>query len=226
MAIIVSPVWSSARGSIAGTTYLTTPSGAIIARQRVKPSNPSSPYQTLIRSSNAASLAAWQALTSTQRADWDLYAQSTPYHNGREAFFAASNLVNYGNSRFAVGAVVPSTAPALPGLLNISGFSVGAPLTVGTGISVNFTNYEAEDLFGLCVISAGFNQTRNFWKGPWNQVTAVCEEITSSTSSVIDFMDLTEGLRYFVRFRAFMGDPDPRVSSEWISSGIAEETVA
>jgi len=224
MAIIVSPVWSSARGSIAGTTYLTTPSGAIIARQRVKPTNPSSPLQTQIRSANAAALSAWNALNDAQRAAWDVYAVTTPYHTGRQAFFAAAILTSYLDGRFGGPFTMPSTAPTKPGLVNLSNMFIGAPVAAGTGISVAVTNNEAEDVELLIEISGGFNPTRHFWKGPWDQSKTVQVTADAGAASITDIISLTKDLRYFVRVAGCSEHPEPRMATPWISSGIAATT--
>jgi len=226
MAKIVSPVWSSIRGSIAGTTYLTTSSGAIIARQRVKPVNPGSLYQGYARSALASANAYWEAAEEAERQGWDQYAAMVGYTSGRRAFFAGSSLAGYLNTRFS--AVIPQDPqpPVVGNIINISDIVVVQPTgPAEDGLTLNFTNWESEALKVLVQVSPAFNPTRNYWKGPWDASKAVVVDAASLSAGTHDF-ELIVGQKYFFKVRAVTADGPLRVSSVWYTSGIAQEASA
>jgi len=73
----LSSIWSSASGSIGGTTYYSG-AGGIIARQRSTPTNPNSAAQQRARSDFGQAAAGWAGLSASQKTLWNDYAALTP----------------------------------------------------------------------------------------------------------------------------------------------------
>jgi hypothetical protein len=219
MAIIVSPVWSSIRGSICGITYLTTPAGAIIARQRVKPVNPNSPAQIAVRSGLTGALVAWESATPAQRSDWDAWVLTQSiYRSGREAFIASYTLGAYVNSITPGSVVLGQAAPTNPGILLISDVlpATYTPLA-DTGVSFSVQNNETESVAYLCQLSSGFPETRNYWTGPWNTVkNQIIISGAGPINTIIDFNGLPVDLRFFMKVRAISVAAPIRVSTAFI----------
>ena len=224
MAKIVSPVWSSIRGSICGTTYLTTPAGAIIGRQRVKPVNRRSTYQSQVRSGMSAASAQWRAILQAVRDDWSNYALTAGYRSGREAFFAAWGMAEYLNTRFEAGITLTAVAPLVPSKLSLYNVAVGPPAAPGTGLNVSFDSGDSEDALAFICVSPPFAPSRNSWQGPWDQSKSSILAAASPGPWNKD-IDLTVDMKYFVRVILIEDDTCLRISTPFIVSGVAETTV-
>ena len=223
MAKFESTMFNAIRGSLAGTTFFTTPSGAIIGRAKTIPVNPNTPRQNLIRTSFADAVGAWKVLTQDQRDAWDAYAQLTysPV-KGRQTFIGNYGLALY-CQLISVGVVTPGTlAPLLPGVLPMGSIVVGAPAgPVATGISVNIENPNADDIAALIEISLPFDQSRERFKGPFDSKSSQVVTLTALANTTTDFLELVVGARYFVRVRGIT-DVEPMViSTEFFTNGIA-----
>lgn len=222
MAKIQSSVWSSIRGSIGGTTYLTLPNGAIIARMRNKPVNPSTTYQAQARSALAACASAWTQASGTIRSAWKAFADFVGYPSGRAAFVAGYSLINLINTRFGEG-VSPNVGPPVVigkfelGNVNVSPHAVG----VGTGIDLDFTSLETETGYALIEVSPACNPARNYFNGPWDQALCQVEEIAAPGSFNVPILGLVAGARYHVRVRAVSSETGFRASAEYRGSAIA-----
>lgn len=168
MAKIVSPVWSSARGSIGNVTYLTTPAGAIIARPRSDVPDRGTDLQISARLSLQAAADAWLALTSAARSGWDAYALTAGFRTGRQAFIAGYGLSWYLVDSFSAVMDLDDSPPEIPGRLAISGFrpNYHRP-TPGVGIRMSFENNSVEAVTVFLQASDSLPVTRNFWAGPW-----------------------------------------------------------
>lgn len=222
MAKIVSPVWSSARGSIAGTTYLTLPSGAIVARQRNIPVNPRSTYQSQVRSAMAAAASAWTNAAAAKRAAWKSYALQVGYPSGRAAFIAGYTLMALIDNRFAEAVALNEGPPGVIGKFDIGNVNV-SPHAVGpgTGIDLDFTSLDTETGYALIEVSPACSPARNFWVGPWDQSLGQIEEIAAPGSFNVPILSLIEGAKYFVRVRGVSSETGFRASAVYIGSAIA-----
>lgn len=65
------------RGSLAGSTFARNKGGSYV-RQKVSPTQPQSPLQTMQRQILAAVAALWAATTAAVRAEWYAYAEANP----------------------------------------------------------------------------------------------------------------------------------------------------
>lgn len=232
MAVVISPVWSKIRGTIAGTTYLSGPGNPIIARQYVHPVNPNTQYQQMVRNGMVQSVAQWENLEDSERYGWENYAESMGQSGmGRRFFIAQWGLGYYINQRSAVDLLVQKdTAPALAGLFN---FSVETPVplgTPGTGFQVPIYNYEvSDDGVVMAVLAGPFTAARYKFKGPFPGEGTITQAISFGTGGILSFEDLIEDGVYFVKVRGMTGktgDGLPgRLATQAIVRAIATETV-
>lgn len=230
---MLSPLASVLRGSVAGLTFLSNQFHQIVVRQRTSPVNPSSLYQTLVRSSFSIAAAAWTTVSIEDQAKWDDYAATVPfsgplgtyYVTGRHLFMAQYAFLTTLNA-YNFGPYVVSTAPpTLSGRPVISDFTVSAPSAPGTGFEIAVDNPGPEDIVYMASISQPLPNTRHFWKGPFDSATVKSDTIVSAGSDDLVFSDLTDGLVYFCRIRGCEVGSPGRVTIEHIIRCVAETTV-
>ena len=209
MAKIISPVWSIIRGSIAGTTYLTLPSGQIIARQRTRPTQPVSPWRTTIKNAFTESVADWASLTYLQQLDWQSWAAAHTGRSGRHEMIAAKTLLRYCSE------LPLPTAPVIIAWDTKPEFTVGpsfsltlAPplLPLTTGINVAIKNTSPVAVYFMIEVSQGFGHQRNFWKGPWDVSKSVGKAAAAGATVNQDIVCGVVGDRVFVRVRGVTND--------------------
>lgn len=201
MAKIISPVWSIIRGSIAGTTYLTTPAGMIIGRQRTSPVNPMSEHQSRVRAALSQVVAEWEALTQAERDDWDVYAAGQGRAlTGRQEFISGHSLFRYIENLgvLPVGATYFSTIPEFASRPTVT-CTFTAP-SAGVGFKASVTNFGQIEIMALMSSSGPCNPSRQFWKGPWDPNGQSLLQIAASATGDFEKADCIEGMRYFVRF--------------------------
>jgi hypothetical protein len=205
MAKVVSPVWSIIRGSIAGTTYSTSPSGMIIARQRTMPVNPNSGYQQLIKAAMIFAAGEWgNTLLQADRDAWDNWASANGPLTGRQRFLAGQIFQQYMEQNAFNGWVSAATnlfAPDFQGTpaMYITPGTFAQPASTG----VQFDLYNSSPhLVNICVeLSPPQPQTVNFYKGPWDPKTTLCDQLVTSTTAPLKWDNLVEGIKYFARMR-------------------------
>lgn len=203
MAKVVSHLHSSMRGSIAGVTYLTTPSGQIIARQRTNPVNPSSTFQGLVRSAFSASVTQWEQLTEKLRQYWDAWAQSAE-GTGRQNFVAGHALLQYMIARNLLSPVplLEEDAPTVGSVpIIIPTVVVYTVPPADPRVKISIENLQPVRTAVLCEISPGLRNTRNFWKGPWATMESKGAVLAASVTGTVEFTNLVEGTTYMVRLR-------------------------
>ncbi len=223
MAIVVSTIFASMRGSIAGTTFFTTPSGAIIARSKTIPSFPATSYQTMINSCFAAASGEWESIDQSERDLWDAYGQTVPDKpDGRTIFMANYSLARYASLRSTAIMTPTSDAPTNPGVLPVEDVGVVEFVPVGTGIAVALTNPGLEAVAVLAQISNGFAPTRNRYKGPWLSSLYVVQALAAESGGIVNFEGLIEDLVYFVRIRTITAATAHRKSSDVFLRAVAE----
>lgn len=210
MAKIVSPVWSIIRGSIAGTTYLTTSSGMIIGRQRTMPVNPRTGFQTRIRDGLAKAVTEWHDLTTLNRDQWNAWAVADPqYSTGRQAFIAGQSFYNYVENLgvLPLGATKYLYMPEFAGHPSITAIDI-AP-SVSPGVAWDVTNNSPQDVMILMELSPMFEETRNFWNGPWDlsQGHKIALLTASGGHTTLEWTTaIVLNKKYFVRIRGISAD--------------------
>ena len=233
MAKISSPVWSIARGSIAGTTYLSGPHNAIIARARTAPVNPQSNRQQSIRSGMSNAQAIWEGLTEATRQLWKNYATTVVYQgplgpykpSGQEMFMAYHVPALYMNDQYAASLNVSGSAPTGAGLHKIGALSFAAPSVAGTGFQLTIGNADVLAAKALIRVSPPFGSNRYFWKGPYDPAQSQILTCAGSASSPVDILGLTEDAIYFVQVRLFDSAAQHRISERRYLRCIAAVTV-
>jgi hypothetical protein len=225
----LSHVWSIARGSVGGITYTANQWAALIARVRVSPVNPSTPYQSVIRSSLAASSANWKVVSEAIREGWNDYALTCEYTGplgtyfitGRLMFAACLSFVNYIDARGLYDFTILPTAPTIPGFYSPGPIVQQDPTTVGTGIGLSISNVTGIDGVAFIERSHAFNPTRERFKGPFLASTAQAVAIPTGTSTLIEFMGLQEDYAYFTKVRLVTDEAPFRISTDYIFRHIA-----
>lgn len=230
MARIVSPVWSSIRGSIAGTTYLSNQYHPIVGRQRVSPVNPNTSQQGIIRSAFSAATTLWEGLTAAQRIAWDDYAQTCVF-SGPQGTYTISGRLMFIRSLATAGYLVTvgvltgpvnTDAPVIPGFLDVGTIHTASFLTAmetGIAIGVEYTGSEDITIYGYRSIA--FNQTRGRFKGPFVSTSIASLDLTGAASGEITYIGLGEGLAYFTKWRGITTDGPYRLSSKTLLRGVA-----
>jgi len=211
MAIILSPVWSQIRKSIAGITYYSGPGHPILARMKNMPVNPNTPAQQQTRQAMAQSVYLWEAMSSADRAAWGVYAATlTPSRSGRETFIANHGFAYSMNAR-GITAITPGDAPPyMAGNFEITNIGYSPLIGVGLGFSLSWTNNTLLDAVAVWQISGLKSDARNFFKGPFpaSSLGSVAAPASSSVTHEID--DLPATGVYFVKLR-FCTEEEPIV---------------
>lgn len=217
MAKIVSPVWSSIRGSIAGITYFTTPAGQIIARQRTVPVNPQTNRQNQIRASFAISVLDWKELLPAERDAWHWFAQNSPvmgpqgnyFIDGRQMFMRCIGTARYLKLRDAYPPVIDFHAPDIPGNLELGGV-YDAPLDApGTGRKIIVTTPTGENQQVYLFYSRPFHPSRNYFTGPYRTETLYPLTAQGVSSVAYQLTGLVENAKYSCVVRSLEEDGDP-----------------
>lgn len=209
MAKIVSPVWSSARGSIAGTTYLTTASGQIIARQRTRPVNTPSVFRTWIKDAMIWRAAQWNAITQSARDQWDIYAAANGFTSGRVAFMSGTVFAAFCLLTNLAGAAVISVFDSKPETNGKPNCTVSPGIQSGAGttsVAVKVANNGALRALLYIEVSPGLNPARTYWKGPWDTTRSQCVVLLSGVTTTYQITGLTVAERYFIKVRALTND--------------------
>lgn len=210
MAKILSPVWSSIRGSIAGTTYLTTPSGQIIARQRTKPTQPDTTIQNQARAAMNIAAADWNNTTQVIRDAWAAVAP-TFGKTGRHLYISGRQLIEYINQRALItpAPVVTDDAPTVGSVPSFSMAQTVPTLPLTPTIEVNITNLQKVRTAFLVEISPPLQPARIFWKGPWVGLQTTAGVALSLGTKKITFANLVGGAFYVIRVRPVYAPASP-----------------
>lgn len=226
MAICLSHVFSQMVGSVAGVTYFYNRYASIIARNRTVPTDPNTPAQQTVRTRMSAAVSAWQSLTNLQREVWKGFADNTPWVNSLGQDCRLSSLNMYLSIRLAALQILPGlpsssfdAPPCTPGLFPHCKHSIST-CTSGVmqlGFAVNITNTNSTGSIRVGIhMSTAQNTSINFWKGPYDAAAySITPPIPPGFGIGIDFIRLTLGKRYFLKFRVLDVTNNNNVSSEW-----------
>ena len=232
MAKILSHVWSVARGSVGGITYLSGPDNQIVARQRTTPTNPQTPRQTDIRVAFTAAENLWRAATEAQREGWRNYARTIYYQgptgqyqlDGRQVFLSNVGTGLYLTTRGILAASPTAAPPVTPGFLNMHGLGVIAPPSGTTGFSVQNLNTENFDVTLYAFRSFAFNPTRMTFSGPFLTETLDSDNNIGVALHQIDFTGLEDGMIYFAKCRLISTGSPTKISEDFVLRAVASST--
>lgn len=182
--------FGQASGSVAGTTYSRNRFGPYI-RNRAVPVNPSTASQAAVRSRFGAQSAAWRALTTSQRDQWDTQAPlielvdtlGQSYTPSGAQFYASVNLnrIICGQAALAVPPIV-DTPPALTSLAVTA--AGGTP-----ALSVAFSAAIAVGDFLILEATAPSSAGRSFFgRSEYKQISVLSSADTSPYDALADYV--------------------------------------
>lgn len=221
MALIASPIISSASGSIAGLT-LSRNAGGMYIRARAVPVNPSTGPQVFIRAIVAFLSNTWvNTLTQAQRDAWALYADNVPLTGPLGASRTVSGIAMYIRSNVPrIQALTPrvDTAPSIFDTGDFTPVTDPAAGATAQQLQFEFTNTDAwanEALSFMAVYaSRPQNPSINFFTGPYLLTEIILGDITTPPTSPAQIdvpFPIVVGQRLF--WRVVVSRNDGRYSS-------------
>jgi len=225
MARMLSHLHSAIRGSVGGITYLANGFHAIVARNRVSPTNPMSQNQTYVRSAMSAGNQLWEALDEIERVQWKNFADTIQYTGplgdysvpGRQIALGTYNLAMYLHSIGCAEIDTPYMEPPFKaGLLPFPQIEVTLFEAIGTGFSFSVFNLSDEDIILAGWLSLKQSDARYTYKGPWYPGYFKYFPISANTLTGIAWDDLPADGIYFAKFRAISQDGPRRFSPSFI----------
>lgn len=206
MAKCVSTNFSSMRGSIAGITYLTTPQGQIIARQRTRPVNTPTDPRNFVKNAFEFAVEQWSAISVPKQAQWNAWAlaHASP-KSGRQVMISGSTIAAWltNASLFPAGSLhISAFVPEFVALPAIQSNASAYTVALSTGVRFSVKNLGAIPVVVIVELSQGLGYSRNYWKGPWDTTKTVATAHLAGASHDYDFSGLIAGQKYFARIRA------------------------
>lgn len=209
MARLISQVATTLRGSIGGITFSANQYHPIIARAKVSPVNPSTTYQTQIRTSFAGFANLWAQKTAIFRQAWEDYGRTVvfqgpfgPYTlSGRHHFIATMGFGNYYKQRGIIIGTVADDPPISPGRPAIYYIAPALPLVGATGFRIQIIQQCGEIMWAQLERSYAVPDSRQRFKGPWVPATAQSLVCLNGVANYAIFSGLVANKAYFVRVR-------------------------
>jgi len=217
---------SDISGSIGGTTFARNRYGAY-ARARVKPKNPKSVRQMLIRNAVGAMKNLWSALTQPQRQAWDTYGDNVTFINklGQAIKLSGWNhFVRVNVARVGAGIATNVAAPTLFSLAETDPSIAASGDTSDQYLitAFNATLPWAVEAGGFLLISMGKPQDPNitFYNGPWRFIAKLAGGVVPPTTPVSApvYTTVGTGQRVWARYRILRADN--RLSAPFQCSGL------
>lgn len=230
MARALSHVHSIIRGSVGGLTYTANQFYQIIMKNRTAPVQPNTTPQQLARNAITSAQGTWNGLTSIVRQSWQNYSINLNWPDplgthkvpGRQVFIAGRSMQDY---ILAAGLAVPSFVTSAPpsffGFYLPTTIQIVAPVGLGTGIGVSVGAEASTDGTFLIELSGPWTDTRQRYKGPWQNQYTTAVVVPKATTVVVDFLGFQVDDVIFVRVKAVADDAPPRVSAQTILRGYA-----
>jgi len=217
------------RGSIGGTTFARNKSGAF-ARARTKPIDPSSAFQTAIRSVISQLVGRWKdTVTAAQRTVWNSYGAAVPMVNRLGETINLTGFNHYirsNSARQQCGLAVVDDGPTV---LSIPGQDPTMALTVSEAsneLSIAFDDtmdWPNESGAGLIILGSPEQRpTINFFKAPFRLADSIDGDDTTaptSPTSLASPFTLHADNKVFVQAR--ISRADGRLSEPFRASCIA-----
>lgn len=229
MARMLSPLASIIRGSVAGLTFTANQFHQIVVRQRTAPVQPGTEPQTIIRSAFSEASQTWRNMTQADRNSWIAYALTAIYTGpvgsytvpGRSIFMAGFSLATYLELTGFATNTPEDSPPAVTGFAILGAITTFPPAVPGTGFDISIKNPQAEELSVLINLSLAFDETRNFYKGPWDFTSTLGATIPASSTVLVPIAGLVAGKKYFFRVKGVITDGPHRTTTDYFSSAIA-----
>lgn len=195
-----SPVYSEARGKIAGLVYSRNAGGAY-TRQYVKPVNPATDLQSAIRYAFASAAASWALdLTDAEQAAWKNFAAAVPVQNkvGDTTHLSGQNwYAGSATLRHQAGLDIVYAGPSIYAMPTLTPPSF-AVVHSATTVSVTFDNTDEwanQDGGALAIFaSRPQNPGRNYFSGPYRLAGVILGDgTTPPTSPAVITLPYTAG---------------------------------
>lgn len=227
MALIkLGPTVGQISGSVGAITFSRNKGGAYI-RTRSVPTNPGTQWQTQLRGYLAQLTAMWPTLTTAQRDGWEAYDENVLLPNplgDQRKIGALAHYVRSNVSRLQASLARVDTAPVIFTLGDFTQPEI-ASITAPTALSLTFTvgdDWVDEDDSAMLIYGAkGYNQTINYFKGPYRYADAILgDSVTPETSpyaAALPFV-LQEDQKSFIFGRVTRADG--RLSSPFRLPGV------
>lgn len=219
--LALSHLFTSMRNSVGGITYTANRYASIVGRAKVKPVNPSSVAQELMRTNFNASVAGWKALDEAERIAWTNFAKDTPWYNALGEQVALTGQAMYIAQRCAAVAANAATViadldtcPCAPGLFPSPLVTVGCCTnpTIGGIITVQ-NQHDTIAMDAVVRISSAQNFSRTYWNGPYrNDSQILLEAIAAGATDDAEFCPTCLG-RFFYEVRGFDGADNNNMST-------------
>lgn len=211
--LALSHIFTSMRNSVGGITYTANRYASIVGRARIKPVNPSSLVQELMRTNFNAAVAGWKALDPAERTAWSNFAKDTPWWNALGEEIALTGQAMYIAQRCAAMAANPATViddlkdcACTPGLFPsplVTTECCTNPVIGGVITVENQHHTVACD--AIVRISTPQNFSRTYWNGPYRYAMQILlTGISAGATDDAEFCPVCLG-RYFYEVRAFDG---------------------
>lgn len=186
-----SPIFTMARGSLGGITFLATATQSLVARARVSPTQPHTTYQNMLRNAFKQAVGWWESATGVVMSAWASYAANIwlsgpmgPYQpTGRQLMCGNISMQQYLISRGAtftaaahdmtIGATAYFTAPTV---------TVLPPSSGHTGFKIHVVNNSSAIGVFWVEISASYGISRNYFKGPFMASTLLSADIAGAAN--------------------------------------------
>lgn len=203
-------------GSIAGNTFSRNRYGAY-ARSRSVPVNPNTARQQTVRNSLAALTMVWsQTLTAAQRAAWNLYAANVVMTNrlgesinlsGFNHFLRSNSLLQQNAKTLVADGPTTFEIPESDPAFAISASEATQVISVTYDDTLDWC--DEDEAYMFLFQGQPQNAQRNFFGGPWRQMTPVEGDSTTpptSPESASAVFAITEGQRQWVYGRILRAD--------------------
>ena len=226
----ISPLLSSASGSLGGTVF-THNKGGQCTRSKVIPTNPKTPLQQAVRAALGGLANMWSTITAPNRATWTAYALAISLpdklgamrHISALAHFIRSNAVRLnfiGADKIALNAPVINNIGATPAVA-----SLAAEMQTDGGInfSADMTILDApaateSDSYALVFLTGPQDPTITFPKVPYNYVDTVNIGTATTQPVTIDvtgYMGNNPAGGQALFAKVEISRADGRLSSKW-----------
>jgi len=213
-------------GSVGGTTFARNRYGAY-ARARVKPKNPKSVRQMLIRNGLGSMKSLWADLTQPQRQAWDTYGDNVTMANklGQAIKLSGWNhFVRVNQARVGAGIATVGGAPTLYSLAETDPSIVVSADASEQLISTVFNNALgwAGEVGGYLLVSMSKPQDPGvtYYGGPWRYIGKIAGAVVHpiSPAGIAVYTTITTGQRVWARYRILRADN--RLSEPFCGTGL------
>jgi len=206
MAKFLSQVYTSISGSVGGITYLTMPGGPMLARARVAPVHAPTPFRTFAKDAMIEAVSDWDSLSVASKAAWNVWAAANGLLKGRQEFIGVQSLRNFVLGSGIAGVTVITQNLAAPDFSGHPSVTHAATLFVTalqTGVAFKNRVTSPQKCIVMLELSPGLSNGRYYWKGPWDNSKTIAFDLAAGATATTTFENLTAGLRYYCRMRAY-----------------------